>query len=275
MITQSNIEKGFAKLNAELENLKNVQKQYWADLEAVTERNVQNIKNIFQNVNLDVTNFRKEHKFGNTDLKNYMIEFQKPGNRSLSGFRLEFTLNPENVTVVDYNMPSNAGKSIAELLDWTNNISAIAHVFETKSEVIANTIHNFEVATPMPDGLRNENEINEDIRRLEEIKKLNDLNLRVGGTYMIATTGHFKRYGYGWEKCTVTKINKKSVLFVIHYQSGHTSDVQGIPLNYDMIRTLEQHDQAYQKKLAEEIARRKRWNPDITAEEIAQIKVSL
>jgi len=273
----TNYEQGLEKLNNELEAAKAYAAARNLRSEEISNANIASVANLF-NTALELKHLRKEWSYRDNTSNKWSIAFYQPGNRGFSGLEFEFDIIEDNIQVNKFNCPSMGnspsatGNVMDQLVFWTTEVNRVVTTLSTQGADIVNAINNFGSLEPKDETIREAYEIERDIESFKEMGRVSRMELRVGANLMVATTGHQRSRGYGWQNCTITKINKKSIQFVINYpQKDGTithSYMQAIPLNYQMLRSLEEHEALRQEAIDKEWVIQKKWNPEIKREEV-------
>ena len=165
--------------------------------------------------------------------------------------------------VVKMNTPSKGasnydGIELEPMFEYFANVSALMALFQ-KSDLLIEAFKNYK-ETERKFIERNEYAIKGDINSVKEQIRVRDLDFRVGTTLMCDTSGPSKRYGNHWQKITITKINPKSVKYVILYERDGITKVgseQVIMFNYRFFRSVAEHEAIMAEK---EAARKARFN---------------
>jgi len=273
----TNYERGIEKLNKELEELKAYQLERETISNEMSVRNSEKVRGFFSNLE------------GTLNLRSYDNDSwrNEPG---ITQWRLTFNLNPDerynefemklNVakdggsTITEVSHSSNREKDITRFLDWSQRVAQTVSSIQMNNHEIAELFNGLESPGAWNTDLRNEWQINDDIKQLEEMKRQADIGFRVGGTYMYDLNGNYARArSNNWSKITVTKINDKSIKFVVHYEhedasKNSVSAEQAVRFDWAHLRTLENHEVLRQAAIQKEFERRQKWDKDVKIEDI-------
>jgi len=242
------------ELENELAQRKEWMAAQWKSHEEMSKRNESKIVSYFQNrgVTYLLCNFRKEWTGTDSEFQLYSMEFRPDEGSWCSGIRLNIKLFADRVELKDYSYPSGSGTNAEAILNHFKNATNIVNAIVDGSLLVP-IFASFETADKIACPFREEYEIENEIALQKELATRNELDIRPGRTLYLDTQGHLRRYGSYWRKVTITKINKKTVQYVVNYDDGRTSDVQVVPFDYRNFKTIEQYE-AWQAE------RKARWS---------------
>jgi hypothetical protein len=139
---------------------------------------------------------------------------------------------------IDFEKNIKYHQNVVKLLEVLNNIDSFIPYLKNY-KILENPIKS-----------RSEYEIKNEIERVKESIRIQDLKLTVGSTVMININTSRRYYREYWVKSTVVKINNKTVQYVVNYKDGSISEVQKIPFDYRYFKSVEQYE--IEKKELEE-----------------------
>jgi len=248
------------ELNAELEAYKAAEDARGLARLNASEANAAMFLTFFQSkgITFGLRNISRDTYYGDRNNFRYTLTLTVNENDSW-GQSLEFVVADDAIKVSRFDVSQRQGKEIDlnQSINFHNNMISLCEVLKgTELVELVGNWHTTDYELPT----RTDYQIRQDIDQLKEMSRVDEMPFHVGGNLIIDVNGPRTRYGHQWENCTITKINKKTVQFVINYKKDdgtvRQSSVQGVPFDYRYFRSLNQHEAILAEKARVEAERR-------------------